>query len=159
MLNSCFDWPTGGATALPLNVALGYLRDSEDRIKLDVPVTGNIRDPQFSFNDVIRLATQAAAQQPAMLAKQARLTAELQAQAEKAEKSGKEKPQAQQNAQEQVPSTVSDDQLPLWERVRTAIHNLGKNGSGRLLQLPPLSAWLTGCSLPLPNLVTAFAKC
>ena len=55
-----------GATALPLNVALGYLRDNEDRIKFSVPVTGNIRDPKFNFNDVIRLATQAAAQEAAM---------------------------------------------------------------------------------------------
>ncbi len=179
---------TGGATALPLNVALGYLRDSEDRIKLDVPVTGNIRDPQFSFNDVIRLATQAAAQQAAM----SYLTAALQPlgtvllvgklasgavnamqlqpiefapgdatlsdtagayvekiagilkdrpgiklsvcgsatesdraamldkqaeqaklMAEKAEKSDKARPQAQQSSQEQVPPTVSDDQLLL----------------------------------------------
>ena len=55
-----------GATALPLNVALGYLRDNQDRIKLNVPITGNLRDPKFNFNDVIRLATQAAAQQTAM---------------------------------------------------------------------------------------------
>ena len=54
------------ATALPLNVALGYLRDNDDRIKLTVPVTGNVSNPQFNFNDVIRLATQAAAQQAAM---------------------------------------------------------------------------------------------
>jgi len=57
---------TSEATAMPLNVALGYLRDNEDRIKLDVPITGDLRDPKFNFNDVIRLATQAAAQKAAV---------------------------------------------------------------------------------------------
>lgn len=57
---------TSSATGMPLNIALGYLRDSEGRIKLDIPVTGDIRDPNFKLDDVMRLAMQAAAQEAAM---------------------------------------------------------------------------------------------
>ncbi len=41
----------------PLNTALSLLRDSDNRIKLDIPVTGDINNPDFDPADAIRTAT------------------------------------------------------------------------------------------------------
>jgi hypothetical protein len=52
---------------MPLDVALGMLRDGEDRIKLEFPVTGSISDPQFNTGDIVRVALKNAMQKSAML--------------------------------------------------------------------------------------------
>jgi outer membrane protein OmpA-like peptidoglycan-associated protein len=39
---------------MPLNSALSLLREKDDRITLKIPVTGDIENPEFSFNDVFR---------------------------------------------------------------------------------------------------------
>ena len=39
---------------MPLNTALSLLREKDDRIILKIPVTGDVENPEFSFNDVIR---------------------------------------------------------------------------------------------------------
>ncbi|GGY77156.1 DUF748 domain-containing protein [Marinobacter zhanjiangensis] len=44
------------AMDLPLDLAIGLLQDSEGVIDLDLPVTGNVGDPEFDFNQVIRQA-------------------------------------------------------------------------------------------------------
>jgi hypothetical protein len=41
----------------PLSTALSLLRDSDNRIKLDIPVTGDINNPDFDPADAIRTAT------------------------------------------------------------------------------------------------------
>ncbi len=41
---------------MPLDSALGMLRDKHDNIKLDIPVTGDINDPNFNINQVINKA-------------------------------------------------------------------------------------------------------
>lgn len=41
------------ALKLPLQLAIAILKDSDGRIDLDIPVTGNLNDPQFSYGAVI----------------------------------------------------------------------------------------------------------
>jgi hypothetical protein len=55
----------GGAAAMPLNVALGLLRDTDDRIRVKVPVTGDVRDPDFSLRHAIGVAFTTAAREGA----------------------------------------------------------------------------------------------
>ncbi len=45
-----------GKTALPLNTALSLLRDNNDNIKLKLPISGKLDDPQFSLDDIINTA-------------------------------------------------------------------------------------------------------
>lgn len=45
-----------GKTTLPLNTALSLLRDSDDNIKLKLPISGKLDDPQFDLNDIINTA-------------------------------------------------------------------------------------------------------
>ncbi|MDG1851866.1 MAG: DUF748 domain-containing protein, partial [Gammaproteobacteria bacterium] len=52
--------------AMPLDVALDLLRDSDDRIELDLPVTGSLSDPKFDSTDIIRTVMQNALQNAAM---------------------------------------------------------------------------------------------
>lgn len=42
-----------GATDLPLDLAVALLRDSAGRISLDVPVSGDMNDPQFDYGKVM----------------------------------------------------------------------------------------------------------
>lgn len=41
---------------MPLDTALGMLRDKHDNIELDIPVEGDINDPEFNINQVINKA-------------------------------------------------------------------------------------------------------
>jgi hypothetical protein len=41
---------------LPLRLAIALLKDSEGRIKMKIPVTGNLGDPQFKLGSAIRSA-------------------------------------------------------------------------------------------------------
>jgi hypothetical protein len=41
------------ALKLPLELAISLLKDSEGRIDLDIPVSGNLNDPQFSYGSLI----------------------------------------------------------------------------------------------------------
>ena len=41
---------------MPLDTALNLLRDKDDNIELEVPVTGDISSPQFSFMSIINKA-------------------------------------------------------------------------------------------------------
>jgi hypothetical protein len=52
--------------AMPVDVALDLLRDRQDRIRLDLPVTGSLDNPNFGTGDIIRQATQRALQNAAM---------------------------------------------------------------------------------------------
>ncbi len=52
--------------AMPLDVALDLLRDRNDRIMLDLPVSGSLSDPQFDTGDIMRIAMQNALQSAAM---------------------------------------------------------------------------------------------
>ena len=45
-----------GKTTLPLNTALSLLRDSDDNIKLKLPISGKLDDPKFDINDIINTA-------------------------------------------------------------------------------------------------------
>lgn len=45
-----------GSLGMPLNQALSLLRDRNDNITLDLPITGDIENPDFSTGDVIRKA-------------------------------------------------------------------------------------------------------
>jgi hypothetical protein len=45
-----------GARDLPLELAVALLADSQGRISLDVPVSGNLNDPQFNFGGLIARA-------------------------------------------------------------------------------------------------------
>lgn len=42
---------------MPLNAALSMLRDKNDDIHLDIPISGDIRDPEIGMGDAIRKAT------------------------------------------------------------------------------------------------------
>jgi outer membrane protein OmpA-like peptidoglycan-associated protein len=44
------------AVDLPIKLGVALLRDSEGRIKLQVPVKGNVKDPQFDFAKTIQSA-------------------------------------------------------------------------------------------------------
>ena len=58
--------PLAQGMAMPIDVALDLLRDGDDRIKLQLPVTGSLDDPKFGLGDVVRQATQKALQNAAM---------------------------------------------------------------------------------------------
>jgi hypothetical protein len=49
---------TPGALSLPLDLAVALLTDSQGRIDLAVPVSGNVDDPQFSYGHLIWQAIQ-----------------------------------------------------------------------------------------------------
>ena len=46
--------------ALPLNMALGMLKDGDGNVALDVPLSGSTSDPQFGLSSVVSLITQKA---------------------------------------------------------------------------------------------------
>ncbi len=46
--------------ALPLNLALGMLKDSDGNVELDVPLSGSTSDPQFGLSSIVSLITQKA---------------------------------------------------------------------------------------------------
>ena len=46
--------------ALPLNMAMGMLKDSDGNVELDVPLSGSTSDPSFGFHSIITLITQKA---------------------------------------------------------------------------------------------------
>ncbi|MGJ0484598.1 MAG: DUF748 domain-containing protein [Methylomicrobium sp.] len=41
------------AVSLPLDLAVALLKDSDNRIKLDVPITGSLEDPKFSIRAIV----------------------------------------------------------------------------------------------------------
>jgi hypothetical protein len=41
------------AVSLPLGLAIALLKDSDGKIKLDVPLTGSLEDPQFSIGHIV----------------------------------------------------------------------------------------------------------
>ena len=41
------------AVSLPLGLAIALLEDGDGKIKLDVPITGSLEDPQFSLFDIV----------------------------------------------------------------------------------------------------------
>ncbi|HEX6320216.1 MAG TPA: DUF748 domain-containing protein [Burkholderiales bacterium] len=47
---------SASALDLPLELAVALLADAEGRISLDVPVSGNLRDPQFDFGAIVARA-------------------------------------------------------------------------------------------------------
>lgn len=50
-----------GQTAIPLNVALGMLKDGDGNIKLKIPVNGDVRSPDFSVRHIVGLVVRKAA--------------------------------------------------------------------------------------------------
>ena len=46
--------------ALPLNMALGMLKDRNGAVELDVPVSGSTSDPQFGLHSILAIITQKA---------------------------------------------------------------------------------------------------
>ncbi|RHW77983.1 DUF748 domain-containing protein [Colwellia sp. RSH04] len=46
--------------ALPLNMALGMLKDRDGAVELDVPVSGSTSDPQFGLHSILTIITQKA---------------------------------------------------------------------------------------------------
>jgi len=44
-----------GKTAIPLNVALGMLRDKNDNITLEIPINGDVYDPSFGLKSIVGL--------------------------------------------------------------------------------------------------------
>jgi len=46
--------------ALPLNMALGMLKDSDGNVELNVPLSGSTSDPQFGMSSIVTLITQKA---------------------------------------------------------------------------------------------------
>ena len=43
---------------LPLNMALGILKDNNDNVKLDVPIAGSTSDPKFGLSSIVSIITQ-----------------------------------------------------------------------------------------------------
>ncbi len=43
------------STAIPLNVALNMLKDSDNNLHLDIPLSGNVSDPQFGLSSFVTL--------------------------------------------------------------------------------------------------------
>ncbi|OZG71868.1 hypothetical protein BTA51_17825 [Hahella sp. CCB-MM4] len=43
------------ASAIPLNVAVGMLKDSQDNIELEIPMSGNIDDPEFGWGSFLSI--------------------------------------------------------------------------------------------------------
>ncbi len=56
----------GEGMAMPLDTALDLLRDSDDRIRLELPISGSLTDPEFGTADVLRVAMQNAMQKAAI---------------------------------------------------------------------------------------------
>lgn len=50
-----------GQSFIPLNIALGTLKDSDGNIEIEVPLSGNIHDPDVGLNGFIALLAQKAA--------------------------------------------------------------------------------------------------
>ncbi len=48
-------------TAIPLNVALGMLKDKKGNIKLNIPMSGSVDDPSFGLSSFLLLVTKKAA--------------------------------------------------------------------------------------------------
>jgi hypothetical protein len=46
--------------ALPLNLALGMLKDSDGNVEFEVPLSGSTSDPQFGMSSIVALITQKA---------------------------------------------------------------------------------------------------
>ncbi|WP_114326938.1 DUF748 domain-containing protein [Candidatus Colwellia aromaticivorans] len=46
--------------ALPLNLAMGMLKDSHGNVELDVPLSGSTSDPQFGMSSIVSLITEKA---------------------------------------------------------------------------------------------------
>ncbi len=46
--------------ALPLNMAMGILKDSDGNVELDVPLSGSISDPKFGLSSIVTLITKKA---------------------------------------------------------------------------------------------------
>lgn len=46
--------------ALPLNMAMGMLKDSDGNVELDVPLSGSTSDPSFGLSSIVTLITQKA---------------------------------------------------------------------------------------------------
>jgi hypothetical protein len=46
--------------ALPLNMALGMLKDDKGNVELDVPLSGSTSDPQFGLSSIVGLVTEKA---------------------------------------------------------------------------------------------------
>ena len=46
--------------ALPLNMALGMLKDSDGNVELDVPLSGSTSDPKFGLSSIVTLITKKA---------------------------------------------------------------------------------------------------
>ena len=46
--------------ALPLNMAMGMLKDSDGNVELDVPLSGSTSDPKFGLSSIVTLITQKA---------------------------------------------------------------------------------------------------
>jgi hypothetical protein len=46
--------------ALPLNMAMDMLKDSDGNVELDVPLSGSTSDPSFGFSSIVTLITQKA---------------------------------------------------------------------------------------------------
>lgn len=44
------------ATSLPLGLAIALLKDSDGVINVDIPITGNLQDPEFAVGPIIRAA-------------------------------------------------------------------------------------------------------
>ncbi|MFX3658289.1 MAG: DUF748 domain-containing protein [bacterium] len=51
---------------MPVDVALNLLRDRQDRIRFELPVTGSLSNPSFGTGDIVRQAMQKAVQNAAM---------------------------------------------------------------------------------------------
>ena len=49
-------------TAMPLNVALGMLKDGDGNVELDIPMLGDLDSPTFGYSSFIALITQKAVQ-------------------------------------------------------------------------------------------------
>ncbi len=49
-------------SAMPLNVALGMLKDRDDNVELDIPLTGDLNSPAFGLSSFIGLVTKKAIQ-------------------------------------------------------------------------------------------------
>ena len=63
-LSSADDVKTGDLTAhsfIPLNLALGSLKDGDGNIEMEIPLSGNVNDPDFGLNGFIALIAQKAA--------------------------------------------------------------------------------------------------
>lgn len=52
-------------TAMPLNMALGMLKDSDDNVDLDIPMLGNVDSPTFGIGSFVSLITKKAIQSAA----------------------------------------------------------------------------------------------